>query len=206
MPEEHRGYSSPDEINSPEDAVDFLGIGGEVTQDKIDSSFQDLSLELHPDAGGTTELFQALQEARDFAEEVKGIDFSEEGAGEGVGLGDIFEEGGPDPTPDDDIFTPDDFDDLKDAIRSTLTSNFTQEELYERFGPDADIENLTKVLASLVVNGAITLGDITRIVTGETRFGGSGVSGGDDRFQGGDLGGDSRFSRRGRGGGDDRFG
>lgn len=65
MPEEFRGISGPEDIQSREDALRLLGIDSSATPEDISNSMREIFSETHPDAGGTTELFQAVQLAED---------------------------------------------------------------------------------------------------------------------------------------------
>ncbi len=71
MPQSHNGFEEPDDIRdgSREDAADFLGLTIDDTFEDAEQREQDLALDLHPDTGGTTGLFQALQKAVDIFDE-----------------------------------------------------------------------------------------------------------------------------------------
>lgn len=65
MPDEFRGISGPGDIQSREDALRLLGVDPAASPEDISDSMREIFSETHPDAGGTTELFQAVQLSED---------------------------------------------------------------------------------------------------------------------------------------------
>lgn len=65
MPEQLRGISGPEDIQTQEDALRLLDVDRDATPEEISDAMTDLYTDVHPDAGGTAELFQAVQLAED---------------------------------------------------------------------------------------------------------------------------------------------
>jgi DnaJ family protein C protein 19 len=53
-------------ISSRQEALDILGLEGNVSDEEIDSAYKTLMKKLHPDQGGSDYLAQKLSAARDF--------------------------------------------------------------------------------------------------------------------------------------------
>ena len=201
--EELRGISEAEDVKSLDDAQRLFDLEPPIDDDDVDERYTELSLEYHPDTGGTTELFQAIQRARDY---LKGDRTPEEASGKARGqradaatqeadaTGETFT-GGVGGT------SSEDFDRLvslvKDILKQGRGVNPEIDSLIDQYG----INEVSQLMARLILNGNIDLGDIDKMVGKgvDPRF--SGSRGGDDRFGRGGSSGDSRF-----GGGDSRFG
>jgi len=73
----NRGATIISDIETASDAAMFLGVPPDASDDEIDVSHRELSMELHPDRGGSNEAFKALQMARDFLKEYPGGDMDD---------------------------------------------------------------------------------------------------------------------------------
>jgi curved DNA-binding protein CbpA len=183
--EEWKGVEEPSQIQSRKKALEFLGLDEEASEDDIESARRELAISLHPDQGGTPELFKALDTAAELAKggsgserressPSSGFDFDSSGAEGEAGTGwpgDVGGKGG--------ASEGGRFDDLEGTVEEILRENAEEEELIDRFGQNATYENMAEVLAWLIVNGSITLGDVNRIVSarGEAYRGGSSTGG-----------------------------
>lgn len=183
MVEEWNGFDSPGEIETEVDAAEFMGLDSrellemdeEDSLDRISERFRELSTELHPDVGGTDELFRALQVARDeltiFVETPGDLD-SEPGP-EG-------EEGVDEPFTQESDLGREDRRDVVNAVRDFLEEQgITEEDLKREYGPNATMDRVVNVLSGLIITGAIDLGDVSRFVgeEGTYRRGGGGRRG-----------------------------
>jgi curved DNA-binding protein CbpA len=202
--EELRGISEADDVKSIDDAQRLFDLEPPITDDDVNDRHTELVLNYHPDTGGgTTELFRAIEKAEDI---LLGERAPEEASGKARGQ--TTTPGEPDDEGVGETFTggvggtsSEDFDRLVNLVKDLLRANRGKSEeidsLIDQFGMD----EVAPLMARLILNGAIDLGDIEKMVSpgGDNRFGSQ--RGGDERFGRGGSSGDSRF-----GGGDRRFG
>lgn len=200
----------PDDVDGSGKAMQLMGFDRSdfpddesMAKEVLSDRARDLTMDFHPDAGGTTESFQALDKARDIIRE-------------------WIEDGKPfyDRQYRDDYTKEKDekreqysrrrsystsrnqrVSQIRDAIKLTFAETILernlveydtwkearqdgaitdedveemQERLYERFGENADLDTLTDVLAMLVTSGSMDMGDVERMAQEGGFFTGSG--------------------------------
>jgi len=224
---ELRGFSDPDDVETEADAALLLDLEQPVSEDDADSRFTELTLEYHPDTGGSTELFQAIDKAHkiligervpeaqrgpgtgagtDGSDTTADTGPSRTGPGGGTG-GTGTGRGGTRPPPGDQSDrarsqasgpSQEEFNNIVSLIRDYLQRARNSNPQIDQLIEQYGLDNLAEVLSSLIVSGSIDLGDVEKIVgSGFDNIG----SGKDERFGGG---GDERFGRGPTR--DDRFG
>lgn len=208
MVDELRGYSEADDVDSYADALELFGFDEEPTDDEIDDKFRDLTAEYHPDTGGSTGLFQAINRAREILEgKIQATGQPEDVAEEEDDTGPTAETDGEDfetggvqfgtigqKIPDSEIDPQ--RRRVRNAVKSLLRTNTSEEVLKDRYGPNADVETLSRVLGDIILMGWIDMADVENLGSGKDERFGSRGSGFDDRFGRGRSGGfDDRFGR-----------
>jgi len=181
MVEELRGVEGPEDIETGADAARFLDISIDSDEDEIDEAYTDLVLQVHPDQGGTTELFRAAGDAKELLEALSGgvaggagatqgaSDASTDRGPAGAELGDIGDSAGATGSSRPGAGQKPD-EDLVDSIEDMLRARMTEQELKQKYFQNTEFRDVAEILASLVLSGNIDLGSLERMVTGDTRF------------------------------------
>lgn len=170
------GIDGPDDLETLQDAAQLLGVDVDASDDEIDSAYQDAVLEFHPDTGGDPELFIAVDRARDY---LKG----ERDPPGGRGVTQDTDE----PTETEDTSTESTSDTggwrraagfdkeaskaVLDSVKKLLRQNTTEEALKDKYGEHATIDRVANILATMIINGAIDLGDVNKMLNEGIRFG-----------------------------------
>jgi len=224
MVETIRGISQESDIQSLADAERLLDLGEDYTANDVDEAVQDISLDAHPDQGGTQELFKAVQSAGDVAKGNEGVppsaapadqrsvqtkfgpsstgssagsNFSSANVSRGSGS-DFSDFGGVSEGASGQDIGPD-RNKVKLAILEALGDDFDRETIQEEFGASVSVDKFVNILTDLVISGAISLASIAATVGTNTSFNDKGS---DPRFGRGDTrfgSGSSNFSSSGGG-------
>jgi len=176
MVDELRGITGPDEILTALDAARFMDVDVEASEEEIEDAFTELTLQIHPDQGGTQELFLALKKSKDILEGTETAGVGAAGSSR-PGQGRQADEG------------------LVNSIEEMLRDRFTEQQIKEQYFEDTEFRDIAEILASLVLSGSIDLGSLERMVTGDDRFssdpgsatGGTYSKGGGSNFGGGNA-------------------
>lgn len=186
------GISGQDDVDSREKAAQLLEVSVDATEDEISSAYQDAVLETHPDTGGSEELFKAVDRARDILEGEENVSDlagrggpppgdrpdsggaqargsggtdSDSGFG-GVGAGSSARGAG-----GSQGFGKEASQEIVDAVETLLRQTTTEENLKEKYGESATIENVAEILATLIQAGGIDLGDVGKMLNDDFQFG-----------------------------------
>lgn len=196
MADEIRGIEKPEDIRTRRDALRLLDIDESADSEDINDAVQAVTLDSHPDARGTEELFKAVQLAEDALtgealidpdggrapqDDPSGINISIVGLTEPPDRGRTRErepgerEPGPfggfgaDPTSGGGVgFQDVDPGGIVDEVEALLRENLTEQELKDKFGEVATFENVSEVIAAQIIQGQITLGNLGNVIGSET--------------------------------------
>lgn len=216
---------TPAKVNTAQDAANLMGLDLSAGEAEIESRFRELSLRWHPDATqldfNTTSLFTALSKSRDMMLSSLGERESEEQAQEArtkdappsPGTGGFSEEAASkrdqyrELVPIVKVFFVEQIlgieinaQTLGDAVQSgevsTQQINKVEDILRQNYGvPELELDDIARVVASLIVQGSISLGNVDKFAKTTGVFGGRGREG---SFK---TGGSSGTFRKGGGGG-----
>jgi hypothetical protein len=156
-----------------EKAAQLLEVSEDADEDDVQEAYQDAVLETHPDTGGDPDIFIAVDRARDIL------------AGEREAqTGPAKDEAGPSGTETASSgrenqnewrraagFNKEAGEKVLNAVTGMLNQHTTEEALKDKYGPNATIENVAEIIAAMIVNGAIDLGDISKMLNEDIRFG-----------------------------------
>lgn len=186
------GISGPEDVTSLQKARQLLEVDADSSESEIQSAYQDAVLETHPDTGGDAELFKAVDDAKDIIDGEKepsggsGSDRTRpdtgpsrsggptggtgatqdqgSGGGSGAGFGGFgASTGRQSEGPDREV--------LFRAVKNLLTTNTTEENLKDKYGPNASIDNVADILTDLILAGGLELGDVRKMLNDEFEFG-----------------------------------
>lgn len=202
-----------EDIDTATDAAEALGLGLTADVETVEDRATELTLRVHPDAGGNADAFIALQEAEQKLLEFEGEDEAEAQAEEVRESGAPGSPGtggwGPDEEQKQEVYR-ETVEDVKIFFASNLLDKdiradtfaearqnqevtnrdlqIIEEALRQTYGvPDLTLDDIARVLASLIVTGSIRMGSVERMAERSGVFGGSGMG---------------AFSRGGRRGGE----
>lgn len=171
MPEEHRGFTGPDEIEGRVDAAEFLNIDFDDDEGEANDRYTDLATELHPDTGGTKELFQALKKSKDLFEETTPATADQRPGAEGgedttsgqwrEPAGGSFNVGA--------NFDKEDVEKVRAQVEKKLRQQKIKPDIVDEFG----VEEVAEVLTFLILRGATDLGDLEKMLNQDTVFTGN---------------------------------
>lgn len=205
-----------------EEAANWLNLDTGASRDEINDRFRDLTLQYHPDGAGsnnTTDNFLRLQNARDMLLREPGEMESEQAASEARRGGPETGTSSPFTNAED----TEQFNETKEAVKLMMIEDATGQDMgeydsvddainsgalfveqVERVNtrlqqkyedPSMSLDKFAGILATLVVSGAVDLGDMGKMAE-ETGFFTKGTRRGS---------GSGFFQSRGRGGGGDNF-
>lgn len=193
---------TPDDVDTVDDAARFLDLDRGAPEDEINNRYQELALGLHPDAGGNAEAFKALAKARDMLIQYAGEDQSEAEARTARGEG-PFSQSGVSETGKE---RREQFEDTVEAVKLGLLEEHTGEDLSDfdtlelaigagrvsrdevravetalqtRYGvQDLNLDDIAEVIASLIIQGGVSLGDVNKFADSGGVFTTGGKNGG----------------------------
>lgn len=182
----------PDDLTSKQRAAELLEVEVGVSEDELQSAYQDAVLESHPDTGGDAELFKAVDDAREIllgerqpvgssgpnnnggGTQTRPGTTGRGGAGgtgatgaSGAGQAGFGGFGGDtgqrQDGPDREV--------IYNAIRNLLRQQTSEERLKDKYGPEASMENVAAILTELIIAGGIDLGDVRKMLNDDFQFG-----------------------------------
>lgn len=186
------GISGPSDVTTLEKAAQLLEVDVDSPDDEVQSAYQDAVLETHPDTGGDSETFKAVDEAKDILDGTKepsgdsgvnrtkpdrspggasssaGSAGTAQGQSSGGGASSGFGGFGAGGTGDRD---GPDREVIYNGVRNLLRENTDEETLKGKYGPNATMENVADILTDLIIAGGIELGDIRKMLNDEFKFG-----------------------------------
>ena len=207
----------PDDVGSAEDAANLMGLPTSASVEEIQDKFTELVLQWHPDQAGEEfrDTFIALQKARDLlvryaqegTTEEEAAEARSRGAPESPGTGGFGRAEAEKQEQYRNLYSAIkiffvenivgkniDTDDFEEAVnRGEITQsdiNQVTEVLRQNYGmPDLTLDDMARVLASLVVQGAINFGDVSKMGTMSGAFGGGDTGAFGRRSRGNDMSG-----------------
>lgn len=186
------GINGQDDVDSREKAAQLLEVSVDATEDELSPAYRDAVLETHPDTGGSEELFKAVDKARDVLQgEADVSDLAGRGgppprdrpdsggsqAGDSRGAADEPGFGGVGSGKSargpggSSGFGKKASQEIVDAVETLLRQSTTEENLKDKYGEEATIENVAEILATLIQAGGIDLGDVGKMLNDDFQFG-----------------------------------
>ena len=189
-------------IHDAYEAANFLGVDITASDDEIQQAYRELSLKLHPDIGGNETAFSALGNARDLLIQVEGAEAAQrqraearrQGAPSSPGTGGFT---------DSQAERQEAYRDTYEAVKVTFVEealginleqyrtvegamsddiisqadlDTVEETLRQAYGvPELDLDDIARVIASLVVSGTVKMGSARYAAERSGVFGGRGT-------------------------------